>query len=315
MSLSIGIDVGGTKIAGGVVNENGEILEMLRLATPAHDSQASIDAIISIVDQLKARHQVAAVGIGAPGFINIDRSSVIFAPNVNWQNEPVAEKVATAVDLPVVLENDANMAAWGEFKFGAAKGCHSIVTVTVGTGIGGGIILDGKLLRGSHGFAGEIGHMCLVPDGIQCACGEYGCWEMYSSGSALVRFAKERALKSPSAAKTLLSLVDGNIEAIDGKIIDQAIAAGDHAATKCFHKIGRYLGQGMANLAAAIDPEMFVISGGVCNSGDYLLDPVRQAFEMRVTARALRPMPQIELAKLGNLAGLIGAANIALQPK
>lgn len=313
MALSIGIDVGGTKIAGGVVDENGEILEMLRVPTPAQDSQASIDASIQIVEDLKKRYDVEAVGIGAPGFINNDRSSVIFAPNVNWVNEPVAEKVASAVDLPVVLENDANVAAWGEYKFGAAKGCNSMVIVTVGTGIGGGIILDGHLLRGSHGFAAEIGHMSLVPDGLLCPCGEHGCWEMYSSGSALVRLAKERAIKSPATAAKLIEFANGDIDSIDGKIIDQAVAAGDSAARDCFHEISRYLGQGMANLAAALDPEMFVISGGVCNAGDFLLLPVREAFETRVTARDLRPMPQIALAQLGNLAGLIGAANIALQ--
>lgn len=313
MALSIGIDVGGTKIAGGVVDENGEILEMVRVPTPAQDSQASIDASIQIIEDLQTRYDVKAVGIGAPGFINNDRSSVIFAPNVNWVNEPVAEKVAAAVDLPVFLENDANVAAWGEYKFGAAKGCKSMVIVTVGTGIGGGIILDGHLLRGSHGFAAEIGHMSLVPDGLLCPCGEHGCWEMYSSGSALVRLAKERAVKSPATAAKLIEFANGDIDSIDGKIIDKAVAAGDSAARDCFLEISRYLGQGMANLAAALDPDMFVISGGVCNAGDFLLLPVRDAFEMRVTARDLRPMPEISLAKLGNLAGLIGAANIALQ--
>ncbi|XCB30845.1 ROK family glucokinase [Arcanobacterium hippocoleae] len=313
MALSIGIDVGGTKIAGGVVDENGEILEMVKIPTPAQDSQASIDAAIKIINDLKTRYHVTAVGIGAPGFINSDRSEVIFAPNVNWRNEPVAAKVAEKTGLPVVLENDANVAAWGEFKFGAAKECSSVVIVTVGTGIGGGIILDGKLIRGSHGFAAEIGHMSLVPDGPLCPCGEYGCWEMYSSGTALVRLAKERAEKSPATAAKLLELVAGDIDAIDGKIIDQAVAAGDSAASDCFAEVGKYLGQGMANLAAALDPEMFVISGGVCNSGDFLLKPVREAFETRVTARSLRPLPEIHLAKLGNLAGLIGAANIAFE--
>ncbi|MBM7824276.1 glucokinase [Arcanobacterium pluranimalium] len=313
MTLTIGVDVGGTKIAAGVVNEDGEILAISRKPTPAQNAQLSVQTIIDVINDLKKSYDVEAVGIGAPGFIDNSRSSVILAPNMCWQNEPLAMKVAQAVSLPVFLENDANAAAWGEYRFGAAKGRSSAITVTVGTGIGGGVIMEGNLLRGSYGFAAEIGHMNMVPEGLLCGCGENGCWEMYASGNALVRLAKERATKSPALAQRMLELAEGNIDAINGYTVTQAAQDGDVASRDCFQDLGRWLGQGIADLAAIFDPEVFVLSGGVSEAGDLLLAPVRNAFEMRLTARTLRPLPSMVIAKLGNQAGLIGAANLALQ--
>ncbi|WP_124055428.1 ROK family glucokinase [Arcanobacterium ihumii] len=313
MTLTIGVDVGGTKIAAGVVNEDGEILAISRKPTPARDAAKSVQTVIDVVNTLKDSYDVSAVGIGAPGFIDNARSSIILAPNVSWQNEPLAMKVAQAVSLPVFLENDANAAAWGEYRFGAAKGRSSAITVTVGTGIGGGVIIEGNLLRGSYGFAAEIGHMNMVPEGLLCGCGENGCWEMYASGNALVRVARERATKSPKLASRMLELCEGKIDQLNGYMVTQAANDGDPAARTCFQDLGRWLGQGIADLAAIFDPEVFVLSGGVSEAGDLLLGPVRNEFEMRLTARTLRPLPSIVLAKLGNYAGLIGAANLALQ--
>lgn len=313
MTLTIGVDVGGTKIAAGVVNSQGEIIEMQRKRTPAHDADAATNTIIDVVNELRAKHEVSAVGIGAPGFVNKERTVVTFAPNMNWRGEPLAEKVGSATGLPVVVENDANSAAWGEYKFGAAQGHESSITVTVGTGIGGGVILDGVLLRGAYGFAAEIGHMNLVPDGLLCGCGEHGCWEVYASGNALVRMAREHAQKAPAHASQLLELAGGSAAKINGLHVTKAAQEGDPAALDCFYELGRALGQGIADLAACFDPEVVVLSGGVSEAGALLLEPVRNAFEIRLTARTHRPLPEICLATMGNSAGLIGAANLAIQ--
>ena len=187
MSVRIGIDVGGTKIAAGAVGDDGEVLAFLRKPTPASDPSAVAGVIAECVRELARSYDVRGVGIGAAGFVDGTRTTIVFAPNLAWRNEPLALRVADATGLPVVVENDANAAAWGEFRFGVAAGYSSVVVVTVGTGIGGGIIVDGRLLRGSGGFAGEIGHINVVPGGLRCGCGLAGCWEVYSSGTALVR--------------------------------------------------------------------------------------------------------------------------------
>lgn len=311
MTLTIGVDVGGTKIAGGVVDETGEILAMVRKPTPAQDAESVEQTIVAVVKELRLAHDIAAIGVGAPGFVDNSRSKIMFAPNVNWQDEPLAAKLTKSTGLPVLLENDANAAAWGEYRFGAARGHASVAVVTVGTGIGGGLIYNDQLLRGSFGFAGEIGHINMVPDGHLCGCGENGCWEMYSSGTALVRLAKERAKKSPATSPRLLELADGSHKKITGLMVSQAAQDGDQGARDCFREVGKWLGQGMADLAAILDPQVFVLAGGVSEAGEILLQPARQAFELRLTARSHRPLPPILLAQLGNAAGIIGAADLA----
>lgn len=313
MALTIGIDVGGTKIAAGVVDESGNILTMSRKATPAHDSEAILATIVTAVEDLRRVNDVAAIGIGAPGFINPERTTVVFAPNVGWIDEPIAAKVNEATGLPTYLENDANAAAWGEFAFGAAKSRRSAVVITVGTGIGGGIIIDGHLIRGSYGFGGEIGHLNLIQEGLQCGCGLKGCWEQYSSGSALVRTARSLAtsVASSERATRLIELAGGDGNKITGLNITQAAREGDELAIECFNEVGKWLGQGMADLAAILDPEVFVIAGGVSEAGDLLRDPVEDSFKHRVTASGQRAMPPVVLAQLGNEAGIIGAADLA----
>lgn len=311
MTLTIGVDVGGTKIAAGVVDEDGTIIAQIRRPTPANDPHTLVTTIGEAARELAEVHDVSAVGIGAAGFINSERSKVIFAPNLAWRDEPLAERVHTAVGLPVIVENDANAAAWGEFRYGAAEAATSAVVVTVGTGIGGGIIINDQLLRGSHGFAGEIGHMNMVPDGLRCGCGEVGCWEMYSSGSALVRLAREYAKESPSVAVKLLDMAGGEPETINGPLVTRAAKAGDQVALDCFEQIGTWLGQGMADLAAVLDPDMFVIAGGVSEAGEILLRPAETTFRDRLTARNFRHEAPVVLATLANEAGMVGAADLA----
>ena len=183
--------------------------------------------------------------------------------------------------------------------------------LTVGTGLGGGIVVDGAIVRGAYGFAAEVGHMTLVPEGEACGCGQFGCWEQYASGNALLRIARTSAQKHRADAGLLLGLGDGSPEGIQGPHVTHAAQAGCPVAISAFNKLGRNIGRGMASMSALIDPEMYVIGGGVCEAGDLLLDPVRQAFEKHLTARSHRPLPQIVAATLGNDAGLVGAADLA----
>ena len=199
MSLTCGVDVGGTKILGGVVDEDGTIVEELRVVSPATDVAAIEDAITRVVAELSGRHPVEAVGIGAAGYIDKSRSVVMFAPNLAWRDLDLRAEIEARVDLPVVVENDANAAAWGEFKYGAGEDVDDLLLVTVGTGVGGGVVLDGRLHRGGFGVGGEVGHMRVVPNGVLCGCGNHGCLESYGSGSALVREARARSSRRLAA--------------------------------------------------------------------------------------------------------------------
>src|SRR6266702_4095646 len=271
MSLAIGVDVGGTKIAAGVVDEKGSIIEMVKRPTPAANASRTIEMISDAVKELLSRYEVKAVGIGAAGFIDVSRSTVVFAPNLAWRNEPVARQVEDRTGRPVVVENDANAAAWAEAKLGAGRG------------------LDGELYRGRWGMAGEPGHNRVVPDSRLCGCGNRGCWEQYASGSALVAEARDFARRSPGAAVRLLQLAGGTPEGITGPEVTTAAREGDAAALRCFDIVGRWLGEGLADLAAIVDPSCFVLGGGVSEAGDLLLSQTRIAFETGLTGRQFRP--------------------------
>jgi glucokinase len=313
MGLTAGLDVGGTKVAAGVVDDHGKIVEKLRRSTPAADPERTAQVIADLVTELSGRHQVEAVGLGAAGFLDAARERVIFAPNLAWRGEPLKERVEGLVGLPVVMENDANAGAWAEVRFGAARGHRDVVLLSVGTGIGGGVVLGGRLYRGRWGMAGEPGHYRAVPDGRLCGCGNRGCLEQYASGSALVAEAREFARRTPEGAIRLLQLGGGSPEGIGGPQITQAAREGDPAALRCFQIIGGWLGQGMADLAAILDPGCFVIGGGVSEAGDLLLRPARAAFEKALAGRGYREFANITIAELGADAGLVGAADLARQ--
>jgi glucokinase len=311
MSLAIGVDVGGTKVAAGVVDSRGKIVEKIKRLTPAASPVGTEQVIVEVVTELFGRHDVDAVGIGAAGFVDETRSTVMFAPNLAWRDEPVKKQVEERLGCSVIVENDANAAAWAEAKFGAARGHAHAVLIAVGTGIGAGFMLDGRLYRGRWGAAGEPGHYRVVPDGRLCGCGNRGCWEQYVSGNALVAEAREFARRSPGAAVRLLQLAGGNAEAIDGPAVTRAALEGDAVALRCFEIIGHWLGTGLADLAAILDPGCFVIGGGVSEAGDLLIGPARAAFESGLTGGAYRPFAEIKPAQLGADAGLIGAADLA----
>ncbi len=314
MGLTAGIDVGGTKIAGGVVDEQGKILATARRESPATDTDAIERAIEDLVAELRVDHDIVAVGVGAAGFVDSRRSTVLFAPNLAWRDEPLRSDLEKRIDLPVVVENDANAAAWGEFTFGAGEDVQDSLLVTVGTGVGGGIVLNGELHRGAFGVAAEIGHMRVVPDGRICGCGNRGCWEQYASGTALVRDTKEQARQGSLIARSLVDRAGGDVENISGPLITEAARDGDSFAREQLASLGKWLGEGIASLTAVLDPEVVVIGGGVSEAGDLLLDPVRAHFAANLTGRHYRPELQVRAALLGNEAGMIGAADLARRP-
>ena len=315
MGLTLGVDIGGTKVLGGVVDPDGTVLAQARRETPAHDTSRTLARIIEVITELTTAYEVDAIGIGAAGWIDAKRATVLFAPNLAWRNEPLRDEVARHVSVPVVVENDANAAAWAEFQYGAAADAtDSMAMFTVGTGIGGALVLGGELIRGAHGIAGELGHTTAVPDGHPCGCGKRGCIEQYASGSALVRFARATALDTPERASTLLELAGGHPEAINGPMVTTAARAGDPAALDAFAQVGYWLGGGLADLVQIVDPQVLVVGGGVIDAGDLLLAPARAGYEQALAQRGRLPVAEVRGALLGNTAGVVGAADLARRP-
>jgi glucokinase len=315
MALAIGVDIGGTKVAAGVIKNDGTIIEVLRAPTPDTEAPAVAHVVVSLVQQLQAAHPtVATVGIGAAGWIDRARSLVYFAPNVPWRNEPLRANLAARIDLPIVVENDGNATAWAEHRFGAGRGTSDLICVTIGTGIGGGMVAGGALYRGAFGIAGEFGHMTLVPGGHRCGCGNRGCWEQYCSGRALVREARDIAATDPVRGGRLLELAGGVVDSIDGPMVTTAAREGDAAAVEAFAAVGEWLGRGLANVAAALDPGGFVIGGGVSDAGELLLGPARRAYRRHLPGRGHRPEATLVRAVLGPEAGMVGAADLSRLP-
>lgn len=310
--LSIGVDIGGTKVAAGVVDPLGNVLERGVQPTPSHSPEAVEDAICAAVNDLSSRHAVGAVGIGAAGWVDTNQAIVRFSPHLAWRNEPLKERLQSRLPVPVLVDNDANAAAWAEFRFGAGRNAHVMVMITLGTGIGGALVINGNLFRGRYGMAGEFGHMSVVPEGHWCPCGNRGCWEQYASGNGLVRDAKALlATRSPHAAGLLDFIPDRNPDNLRGPDITAAATAGNAVAKELIGDVGLWLGRGMADLAAALDPDLFVIGGGVSAAGEMLREPAAQAFQRTLTGRGFREYATISLAHFRNEAGLIGAADLA----
>ncbi|SCK27808.1 glucokinase [Streptomyces sp. WMMB 714] len=312
MGLTIGVDIGGTKIAAGVVDEHGTILETSTVPTPPTADHV-IDAIADAVRDASAEYEVDAVGIGAPGYVDDKRATVLFTPNLTWRHEALKDKVEQRIDLPVVIENDANAAAWGEYKFGIGTGHEDVVCITIGTGLGGGVIIGGKLHRGRFGVAAEFGHIRMVPDGLLCGCGNQGCWEQYASGSALVRYARQRATATPENATILLGLGDGTPEGVEGKHISEAARQGCPVAVDSFRELARWAGAGLADLASLFDPGAFIVGGGVSDEGDLVLDPIRKSYRRWLVGSRWRPHAEVLAARLGGKAGMVGVADLARQ--
>lgn len=301
---SIGVDIGGTKVLAAVVDETGRVVDTETTATPGQGAGLERatpgeveDALAGVVEALVRVHGRCTVGIAAAGFVDAAGERVRFAPHLPWRDEPLSERLTERLGDHVVgevyVDNDANCALAAEARFGAAGDAEHVVMITLGTGIGGALLLGGALHRGRNGMAGELGHMTLVRDGRPCECGGHGCWEQYCSGRALARAAAAHGSR------------------LVGPELTAAAQAGDVAARAAYDEVGRWLGLGTANVVAAVDPDLVVVGGGVSAAGPLLLDPARAVLEAELVGATHRELPGLVGATLGPLAGVVGAAELA----
>lgn len=307
--FAVGIDIGGTKIAGAVVDDEGAIVAQLTRPSPAGDAQAMEDTVVDLIHELSTGRQIIAAGVAAAGFIDADQSTVYYAPNIAWRNEPLRDKLEARVALPIVIENDANAAGWAEYRFGAGRNVTHMTLLTIGTGVGGAIVVDGELFRGGFGAGAEIGHLQVEREGLLCGCGSRGCIEQYASGRALLRYAAEVS-HDPVIGGHLAAYrqSDGTI---DPAGLRKLLDVRDPGAMVALRSIGSWIGIACASLAAVLDPQLFVIGGGVAAAGDELLIPIRTSFLKNVSARGYHPEPVFAIAELVNDAGVVGAADLA----
>lgn len=306
---AVGIDIGGTKIAAALVDESGQILREARVATPMGDGDEIVRAVVTLVEELVAGESVIGVGVAAAGFIDAQQAKVLYAPNLSWRNYPFKAKLEALLPYEVIIENDANAAGWAEFRFGAGRGTKNMTMLTIGTGVGGAVIADSKMLRGGFGIGGELGHIRVVPEGRLCGCGAHGCIEQYGSGTALLRAARELADSSEEAGSRLRQLRQEAGE-LTGEQVYQAILEGDAGALRLLRELGSWLGQTIASISAVLDPELVVIGGGVSSAGELLLEPIREAYLANMPARGFRPELQLKIAEFVNDAGVVGAADL-----
>lgn len=312
MAYSIGVDVGGTKVLGGVVDGDGRVLAHARRDTPRQGGAELTQTIADVARELMKDFAVESVGISAAGFVSSDRKTMLASPNIaSWNGVDLDRELSALIGLSVVIENDANAAAWGEARFGAGRGEDHLMLLTIGTGIGGGVVVNGQLYRGAFGVAAEFGHMRVVPEGHLCGCGVRGCFEQYASGNALLRHAREAINASPEVARNLLSLGDGTAAGVTGKHITDAAREGDAVALAAFNTTAQWLGAGIASLSVVLDPACVIVGGGVIDAGEILLAPTRAAVERYMPFAGKHPTPKIIAAQLGNEAGLVGVADLA----
>ena len=305
--MRIGIDLGGTNIAAGIVCDDGKVLAKKSLPTrPDRGTDAVLADIAQICIELaeESAEPVRHVGIGCPGTVNSKEGIILLAPNISFKNIHVSQEMFRLLNIPVLLENDANCAALGEAKFGAAKGSQISITVTLGTGIGGGIVIDGKLYTGTFFGAGEVGHQVIRAGGNVCGCGRRGCWEAYASASALIRQAQHWGHRVLTSA--IYEMADGNLNQITAKIIFDAAGTGDGFAREIVDDYINNLCIGMANLINIIQPDIMVIGGGVSGHGQGLIDAIECRMPDMVFAANV--VTKFVIARLGNEAGIVGAA-------
>jgi glucokinase len=306
---AIGIDVGGTKTAALLVDTDGHVLAREVVRTPAFDQAATLDTMVHAARAVAVPDAVG-VGIAAAGMVDLD-GTLLSSPNISYRDTPLAAHVGGALGLRAVADNDVNAAAWGEFRYGAGRGAACLLMVGLGTGIGGGIVVDGRLFRGAHGFAAEIGHIVVEPGGPRCGCGNRGCWEQVASGTAITRQGRQAASRHPHSVLT--ELAGGEPTAVTGAIVADAARGGDTVARGILVEVGHRLGVGIAGLVNVLDPDVVIVGGGVSQAGDLLLDPARDAYRRTVEARDRRPDVPILRAALGVDAGAIGAAALVFE--
>lgn len=315
MKYYIGIDLGGTNIVAGVVNEKYEIISKAKTPTnrPRSAKEICLDMANMALEAVKKAglkiSDIESVGVGAPGSVNSDTGVISFSNNLDFHDAPIADYIREVIDLPVYVENDANAAAYGEFVAGSAKGTKDAVCITLGTGVGGGIIIGGKIYSGFNYAGAEIGHTVVEVDGPQCSCGRKGCFEVYSSATGLIRMTKEALDANPDSK--MHEMMDG--DHVSGRLAFNAMRAGDEAAKGVVDKYIKYLAAGIANTINIFQPEVLCIGGGVCNEGDALLIPLKALISKEIYTRNSDENTKIVIASLGNDAGIIGAAFLGLQ--
>lgn len=313
MGYYIGIDLGGTNIAGGLVTQEGKILIKKSIPTGCGRSAGEIvkdmaDLAVRLAEEGGISwEEVSSVGIGVPGTANKETGVVEFANNLGFYDEPVVKMLQE--HLPgknILFDNDANAAAWGEYVAGSGKGTKNMIAVTLGTGVGGGIILNGELYEGVNYAAGELGHFVIDFNGKECNCGRRGCYEAYASATALIEQTKEAMKKNPSCA--LWNIVGGDLERTEGKTVFDGIAMGDEVANQIFERYIRYVGVGLVDLINIFQPELICIGGGISKAGEMLLAPLRSIIERESYTRTAKHQTKLVIASLDNDAGIIGAA-------
>ena len=312
---AIGVDIGGTKVLAALVDPEGRIVARERRQTPRGDTDAALGEIAALIDAVRATGPGGAaprdIGIGIAGLVDLDQDAVLLAPNIEWTPGRLGSAIAERTGLATMVVNDARAAAWGEVIAGAGRGLDDVVVVTVGTGIGGGLVLGGRLRHGASGLAGEVGHLPVEADGRACRCGARGCWEAYASGTALVEQARRSAAADPGRARVLLALADGSAAGIEGPMVTEAARAGDPVALAALAECARWLGIGLAGLVTVLDPQAVILGGGLSADADLLIPGARAAMEDRLIGARLRPPVPILTAELGNDAGVVGAAALA----
>jgi glucokinase len=306
VSVTAGVDIGGTKVLAAVVDEQGTIRHRVSAAT---DPERGTQSLVHALEDLFAGtdEKPAAIGVGVAAFVEYPSGRVVFAPNLRYEMPDISGEVSKRFGLPLTVENDANAAAWGENQFGAGKGVADMLMVTVGTGIGGGIVARGALYRGSRGLAAEFGHMTIVEGGPICACGQRGCLEAMASGTAIARMAREGI--GGASDSILMELTGGDPKRITGALVSEAAHAFDDYSTSILERAGRSLGVGLTVLTNAFDPALIVIGGGGAEAGDFLLAPATLELRNRLAGR--REPPPVSLGMLGNDAGVIGVSSLA----
>ncbi len=307
---AIGVDVGGTKISAGVVTPQGELLNEVRYSSKG-STEELLDNIARAVREVREGYEVSAACLAVPGLIMADENKVIFSPNLpNIEGVPLKEELGGRFDLPVTVENDANAAAWGEFRFGAGSEVDHLVFVTLGTGVGGGVISHGILMRGVQGAGGELGHMTIHATGPRCGCGNRGCLESLASGTAITRRAREVAAERPDSA---LGKIARERELI-GEDVTRLAEEGDEAALSVLEEAGLWLGIGLAGFVNIFNPEVVAVGGGAAKAGELILDRARKEMYLRARSPS-RDLVEIKSATLGAESGVIGAAALARDPK
>jgi glucokinase len=302
----IGIDVGGTGTKGGVVESSGRVLHKVTRKT---DVTSGTKGVIAVAETLldwarESGQDVSSIGIGAAGFVDSASGSITFSPNFTYDDPEIATAIGARFGLPVVVDNDANAAAWGERTFGSARGSDEVVLLAIGTGIGSGLIANGELVRGFTGAGAEMGHTVVQLGGPECSCGLRGCLEQLASGQAIARMAREAATEDPS---TLILTLAESVEAIEGEHVAQAAAGYDETALRILRTAGKALGVGLSNAVNLFDPEVLVLAGSVIRAGEPYLGPARDQL-VRMTGAQRRRPARLDVTALGENAGIIGAA-------